>query len=93
MGSNGEFEGQTLEGLHAMLQGSDPAKLAGAGNALGDAGPKIVEVGRYLRGQAGRVEWRGEGADAFHEWVHDFALEVSRLGHFASAVGGHMVNA
>ncbi|MER0246066.1 hypothetical protein AAHZ94_29650, partial [Streptomyces sp. HSW2009] len=81
--SNGEFEGQTLEGLHAMLQGSDPAKLAGAGNALGDAGPKIVEVGRYLRGQAGRVEWRGEGADAFHEWVHDFALEVSRLGHFA----------
>lgn len=92
MGS-GEFEGQTLEGLHAMLKGSDPAKLAGAGSALSDAGPKIMEIGGYLRGHASRVEWRGEAADYFREWTHEFALEVTRLVHFAGSVGNHMVNA
>ncbi len=90
---NGEFEGQSLESLHAMLAGSDPAKLANAGNALSDAAPKITEVGNYLRSHATRVEWRGEGADSFREWSHHFALEVMRLGGFTGAVGNHMVNA
>ncbi len=90
---NGEFEGQSLESLHAMLAGSDPAKLANAGNALSDAAPKITEVGNYLRSHATRVEWRGEGADSFREWSHHFALEVMRLGEFTGAVGNHMVNA
>ncbi len=90
---NGEFEGQSLESLHAMLAGSDPAKLANAGNVLSDAAPKITEVGNYLRSHATRVEWRGEGADRFREWSHHFALEVMRLGEFTGAVGNHMVNA
>lgn len=90
---NGEFEGQSLESLHAMLAGSDPAKLANAGNALSDAAPKITEIGNYLRSHASRVEWRGEGADTFREWAHGFALEVARLGQFTGAVGNHMVNA
>ncbi|MBB5940036.1 hypothetical protein FHS42_007134 [Streptomyces zagrosensis] len=92
MGS-GEFEGQTLAGLHAMLAGADPAKLANAGNALGDAGPKITEIGTYLKRHATRVEWRGDGADNFREWASYFALEVTRLGQFTGAVGSHMINA
>lgn len=90
---NGEFEGLSVENLRAMLANADPDKLSAAGTALGDAGPKILDIGSDLRRHVTRVEWTGEGGSAFREWAHDFALEVMRFGQFTSTVGQHVAQA
>ncbi len=90
---NGEFEGLSVENLRAMLANADPDKLTAAGTALGDAGPKILDIGSDLRRHVARVEWTGEGGSAFREWAHDFALEVMRFGQFTSTVGQHVAQA
>lgn len=90
---NGEFEGLSVEALRAMLANADPDKLTAAGTALGDAGPKILDIGSDLRRHVSRVEWTGEGGSAFREWAHDFALEVMRFGQFTSTVGQHVAQA
>lgn len=90
---NGEFEGLSVEALRAMLANADPDKLTAVGTALGDAGPKILDIGSDLRRHVSRVEWTGEGGSAFREWAHDFALEVMRFGQFTSTVGQHVAQA
>ncbi|GAA0702650.1 hypothetical protein GCM10009548_89670 [Streptomyces malaysiensis subsp. malaysiensis] len=90
---NGEFDGLSVENLRAMLANADPDKLTAAGTALGDAGPKILDVGSDLRRHVSRVDWTGEGGSAFREWAHDFALEVMRFGQFTSTVGQHVAQA
>ncbi len=90
---NGEFDGLSVENLRAMLANADPDKLTAAGTALGDAGPKILDIGSDLRRHVSRVEWTGEGGSAFREWAHDFALEVMRFGQFTSTVGQHVAQA
>ncbi len=90
---NGEFDGLSVENLRAMLANADPDKLSAAGTALGDAGPKILDIGSDLRRHVSRVDWTGEGGSAFREWAHDFALEVMRFGQFTSTVGQHVAQA
>lgn len=90
---NGEFDGLSVENLRAMLANADPDKLTAAGTALGDAGPKILDIGSDLRRHVSRVDWTGEGGSAFREWAHDFALEVMRFGQFTSTVGQHVAQA
>ncbi|MBI0375162.1 hypothetical protein JBE27_02430, partial [Streptomyces albiflaviniger] len=82
-----------MENLRAMLANADPDKLTAAGTALGDAGPKILDIGSDLRRHVSRVDWTGEGGSAFREWAHDFALEVMRFGQFTSTVGQHVAQA
>lgn len=90
---NGEFDGLSVDNLRAMLAGADADKLTAAGTALGDAGPKILDIGSDLRHHVSRVEWTGEGGSAFREWAHDFALEVMRFGQFTTTVGKHVAQA
>ncbi len=90
---NGEFDGLSVDNLRAMLASADADKLTAAGTALGDAGPKILDIGSDLRHHVSRVEWTGEGGDAFREWAHDFALEVMRFGLFTTTVGKHVAQA
>ncbi len=91
--ANGEFDGLSVDNLRAMLAGADADKLTAAGTALGDAGPKILDIGSDLRHHVSRVEWTGEGGSAFREWAHDFALEVMRFGQFTTTVGKHVAQA
>lgn len=91
--ANGEFDGLSVDNLRAMLAAADADKLTAAGTALGDAGPKILDIGSDLRHHVSRVEWTGEGGDAFREWAHDFALEVMRFGLFTTTVGKHVAQA
>jgi len=89
----GEFEDKSLAALHSMIANADPRLLTSRGHALDGAGSDMDAIGGELRAYIERVEWKGEGADAFREWGQQFALEAMRFGVYARTLGHHMVNA
>ncbi|MDG9706387.1 WXG100 family type VII secretion target [Streptomyces sp. DH37] len=91
--ATGEFEGKSLPALNAMVAKADPGLLTSRGNALGKAGSDMDGIGSELRAYIDRVEWEGEGGDAFREWGRQFALEAMRFGAYVRALGQHMTNA
>lgn len=91
--ARGGYENKTHEELYAMVAGAKPEQLSSRGNALLDAGADILAIGEDLMRYLDRVEWKGEGADAFRTWSHDFAREALRLGAYATSAGEGMVNA
>ncbi|MGK5446556.1 hypothetical protein [Streptomyces radiopugnans] len=91
--ATGEFEGKSLAALNAMVAKADPGLLTSRGQALGKAGSDMDGIGSELRTHIDRVEWDGEGGDAFREWGRQFALESMRFAAYVRTLGQHMVNA
>ncbi|CAL9451560.1 hypothetical protein SUDANB106_02478 [Streptomyces sp. enrichment culture] len=91
--ATGEFEGRSLAALNAMVAKADPGLLTSRGQALGKAGSDMDGIGSELRTYIDRVEWDGEGGDAFREWGRQFALESMRFATYVRTLGQHMVNA
>ncbi|GAA3646453.1 hypothetical protein ACG5V6_25795 [Streptomyces chitinivorans] len=91
--ATGEFEGKSLAALNAMVAKADPGLLTSRGQALGKAGSDMDGIGSELRTYIDRVEWDGEGGDAFREWGRQFALESMRFAAYVRTLGQHMVNA
>ncbi|WP_143688576.1 WXG100 family type VII secretion target [Streptomyces barkulensis] len=91
--ATGEFEGKSLAALNAMVTKADPGLLTSRGQALGKAGSDMDGIGSELRTYIDRVEWDGEGGDAFREWGRQFALESMRFAAYVRTLGHHMVNA
>ncbi|MFH0243792.1 hypothetical protein ACGRHY_15510 [Streptomyces sp. HK10] len=91
--ATGEFEGKSLAALNAMVAKADPGLLTSRGQALGEAGSDMDGIGSELRTHIDRVEWDGEGGDAFREWGRQFALESMRFAAYVRTLGQHMVNA
>ncbi|MGK5496831.1 hypothetical protein ACSNOF_02530 [Streptomyces sp. URMC 125] len=76
-----------------MVANADPGVLASRGEALAKASTDLDGIGRELRTYVDRVEWKGEGADAFQEWGRHFALETMRFALYVRTLGRHMVDA
>ncbi|MCI0383662.1 WXG100 family type VII secretion target [Streptomyces sp. CNQ085] len=91
--ASGEFESKSLAALNAMVAKADPGLLTSRGQALGKAGSDMDGIGSELRTHIDRVEWDGEGGDAFREWGRQFALESMRFAAYVRTLGQHMVDA
>ncbi|GAA2426882.1 hypothetical protein [Streptomyces macrosporus] len=91
--AGGEFEDKSLAALNSMVANANPKVLTSRGEALGKAGSDMDGIGTDLRAYIERVEWEGDGADAFREWGRQFALETMRFAVYARTLGHHMVNA
>ncbi|MFD5328651.1 hypothetical protein [Streptomyces sp. NPDC127092] len=88
-----EFEGKSLDALYAMIASAKPEDLSGAGQALAAAAPKILAIATDLRHYISRVQWEGEGGDAFRKWGAGMVSETLVLGDFTKVVSDEMKSA
>ncbi|WP_411574521.1 WXG100 family type VII secretion target [Streptomyces fradiae] len=90
---SGDFEGKSLDALHAMVASARPGDLTKAGGLLEAAAPQIIQIASDLRLYLDKVQWKGEGGDAFRLWGADMVSETLKLSDFASTVGAEMQRA
>ncbi|MFJ9807199.1 hypothetical protein ACIRTB_03030 [Streptomyces sp. NPDC101158] len=90
---SGEFEGKSLDALYAMIASAKPDDITGAGDALAAAVPKIMSIAKDLRHYISRVQWEGEGAEAFRKWGAGMVSETLVLGDFTKVVSEQMKHA
>ncbi|MFC7919763.1 hypothetical protein [Streptomyces cinereoruber] len=90
---SGEFEGKSLDALYAMIAAAKPEELSSSGTALAAAVPKILAIATDLRHYISRVEWEGEGGDAFRKWGAGMVSETLVLGDFTKVVSEEMKRA
>ncbi|WP_143608507.1 hypothetical protein [Streptomyces sp. CB03234] len=76
-----------------MIASARPEELSGAGDALAAAAPKILAIARDLRHYISRVQWEGEGGEAFRKWGADMVSETLVLGDFTEVVSQEMLRA
>ncbi|MCX2181502.1 hypothetical protein KV205_13310 [Streptomyces sp. SKN60] len=76
-----------------MIASAKPEDLSGAGTALAAAAPKILAIARDLRHYISRVEWEGEGGEAFRKWGAGMVSETLVLGDFTKVVSDEMKSA
>lgn len=88
-----EFEGMSLEALHAMLASAKPTELTGAAETLAAAAPDIADIARDLRWYMEQVKWHGAGGDAFREWGRGMVAQTLVLSEYAGVVGQEMARA
>ncbi|MEU7006698.1 hypothetical protein [Streptomyces sp. NPDC046332] len=89
----GEFEGKSLDALYAMIASAKPEEITTTGTALASAVPKILEIAADLRLYISRVQWEGEGGNAFRTWGAGMVSETLVLGDFTKVVADEMQRA
>ncbi|MFJ3580632.1 hypothetical protein ACIPPS_00105 [Streptomyces sp. NPDC090127] len=89
----GEFEGKSLDALYAMIASAKPEEITTTGSGLAAAVPKILEIAADLRLYIGRVQWEGEGGNAFRTWGAGMVSETLVLGDFTKVVADEMQRA
>ncbi|MEU4266873.1 hypothetical protein [Streptomyces sp. NPDC026092] len=89
----GEFEGKSLDALYAMIASAKPEEITTTGSALAAAVPKILDIAADLRLYVSRVQWEGEGGNAFRTWAGGVATETLVLGDFTKVVADEMQRA
>ncbi|MDT9693418.1 hypothetical protein Q5762_34855 [Streptomyces sp. P9(2023)] len=89
----GEFEGKSLDALYAMIASAKPEEITTTGSGLAAAVPKILEIAADLRLYVSRVQWEGEGGNAFRTWGAGMVSETLVMGDFTKVVADEMQRA
>ncbi|AJC59480.1 hypothetical protein GZL_06919 [Streptomyces sp. 769] len=87
------FENATHQALYDMVAGADHTEISFTGASLTQAGKEIERIATELKAHVERVQWEGEGADAFREWSNDTVKQSHKLAHFASTTGNALSDA
>ncbi len=77
----------------AWLDKANSGAVKGASDRLSSAAAEIRKVATELRDRPQRVEWKGEGANAFQTWSADLANATLRLGDFSAGVSKWLAEA
>lgn len=77
------FEDHTHRQLYDMVSGAQPKYLFGAESALLGAASDIQAIAAELRTHADHVQWGGEGAESFREWVADMVTQTEHMAAYA----------
>lgn len=88
-----DFEWKTHEQLLAMIEHADAPGTLHLGTKLKVAATAIKKLGEDLKAHMAKVEWEGQGGDAFREWGADMANATLRLGEFSHSAGAWMAEA
>lgn len=85
--SAGKFDGLSHNELYAMVADASPSQLTEMGSALSEASMELNAISDLLRHHVERVEWEGEGGDAFREWGGETAKQAAKLADYAVFAG------
>lgn len=91
MGTN--FDRMTHEEMLRWLDEAADGEVRGAADRLVGAAKEIRRIAEDLRIRPQRVEWRGEGADAFRTWSADLANATLRLGDYSEGAAKWLTEA
>ncbi len=77
------FEGMSHEQMLEWLNQANAGSVQTAASKLESAAEEIAKIADELGRRPDRVEWKGEGADAFRYWASDLANATWRLSEFS----------
>ncbi|MFD0394972.1 hypothetical protein ACFQ3Z_33130 [Streptomyces nogalater] len=83
------FEGHKLNDMIDLVEHANPEHLELTGKSLFDAGKDIRKAASDLE-QHLRVDWEGEGAEAFHAYTQKLIHYTNSLAKYAEAAGTHI---
>ncbi|GAA2371959.1 hypothetical protein GCM10010246_77980 [Streptomyces cuspidosporus] len=87
----GKFDDASHYELYAMVEGAKPRHLSDAGGALMRAFIDLYELADEMKAHAERVKWKGEGADAFRNWMAELSKQTYVLANYSASAGASMV--
>ncbi|MFI0235819.1 hypothetical protein [Streptomyces sp. NPDC016845] len=87
MAKSYRFAVHSPEELWTMVEPADGSTATDLGALLTAAAKTIKEIGGDLKTHSTAVEWKGEGADAFHKWVDQAARATLSLGDYSESAG------
>lgn len=85
-----EYDGMSHYRLYQIVQNADPIKLSDASSALMDAWTDLTAIADEMRAHAENVKWKGEGADAFRDWVEELSKQTLSLASYTWGVGNNI---
>ncbi len=91
--SKTDFEGKSFEEMHAMVANAMPGELTSTGHALLAAQKQVESIANDLKTYGQGVEWEGQGADAFHQWVDQLSRQSFTLADYTGTAGDHILAA
>ncbi|MCX5343245.1 WXG100 family type VII secretion target [Streptomyces atratus] len=80
-----DFENKTHEEMLEWLDHANSGEIQVAADRLMSAASEIRKIAEELKVRPQLVEWKGEGAKAFHTWSADLANATLRLGDYSEA--------
>ncbi|MFF9022833.1 hypothetical protein [Streptomyces eurythermus] len=83
------FEGHKLNDMIDLVEHANPEHLELTSKSLFDAGKDIRKAASDLE-QHLRVDWEGEGAEAFHKYTQQLIHYTNSLAGYAEAAGTHL---
>ncbi|MEU3525568.1 hypothetical protein AB0E62_17125 [Streptomyces sp. NPDC038707] len=83
------FEGHKLNDMIDLVEHANPEHLELTSKSLFDAGKDIRKAASDLE-QHLRVDWEGEGAEAFHAYTQKLIHYTNSLAGYADAAGTHL---
>ncbi|MFC9425303.1 hypothetical protein [Streptomyces sp. NPDC056987] len=78
-----DFESKTHQELLDMLDGATSESASELARKLADAASTVNRIGMGLKSVVARLEWDGEGGNAFRDWGHQAAIATLDLGAYS----------
>lgn len=88
--SSSKYEAMSHYRLYQIVQGADSTKLSDASSALMAAWTDLTAIADEMRAHADNVKWKGEGADAFRDWVEELSKQTLSLASYTWGVGNNI---
>ncbi|MEU0371260.1 hypothetical protein ABZ070_13525 [Streptomyces sp. NPDC006283] len=92
-GGRTSFEGLTHEQMLAWLDQADKDSVKAAADRLSEAAFDIREIAQQLKFRPERVEWEGEGFQAFVDWGASLSSATFRLADYSDEASKAMTDA
>ncbi|MBL1108056.1 hypothetical protein JK361_26285 [Streptomyces sp. 5-8] len=83
------FEDHDLNDMIDLVEHANPEHLESTSKSLFDAGKAIRKAATDLE-QHLKVDWKGEGADSFHDWTRLLIQYTNGLAGYADEAGTHI---
>ncbi|WP_269853458.1 hypothetical protein [Streptomyces sp. RPT161] len=91
--SKTDFESKSFEDMHAMVANAMPSELTSTGHALLAAQKQVESIANDLKTYGQGVEWDGQGADSFHQWIGQLSQQSLTLANYTGTAGDHILAA
>ncbi len=87
------FDGMTHQQLVDMVKNGQPSVLSDRGAALTSASDTLSDISGQLSSHSQNIEWTGQAADSFRDWVKKVADSTQQLAGYAGTASIQIQNA